>query len=142
MEQNYWKLNIRAGAIFCGVAVVLGAFGAHALKDVLPEWYDALRASEKLEVWKTAVMYQLMHGFALLFVGLYARFQASRLLTFSSYAFAVGIFLFSGDLYLWVLTDISIFAMIVPLGGLSFILGWLGIVLTTFSRKFDSEGAS
>ena len=142
MGQRDGRFEIRVGALFCGLAVLFGAFGAHALKDALPEWYGAEAASEKLDVWKTAVLYQLMHGFALLFVGLYVRKLESRLMTIASYAFALGVFLFSGDLYLWVLSDLSIFAMIVPLGGLSFIVGWFLIVLTTFGRKFnvgDSE---
>lgn len=135
-----WELNIRAGSLFCGLAVLLGAFGSHALKDVLPEWYDPARAAEKLEVWRTAVLYQLVHGLALLFVGLYSRLKQNRLLVLSGYAFGLGIFLFSGDLYLWVLSDISLFAMVVPLGGLSFIFGWLCVVLATLTGKLDKDG--
>ncbi|MDG2014262.1 MAG: DUF423 domain-containing protein [Pirellulaceae bacterium] len=123
-----WEIRIRTGALVCGTAVLLGAFGAHALKDVLPQWYDAARAIEKLDSWKTAVVYQMMHGLALILVGLLLRDRPSKALRVAGFAFLTGILLFSGDLYLWVLSDMKPFAMIVPLGGVSFVVGWLCVL--------------
>ena len=129
-QGSGWELRIRIGALTCGTAVLLGAFGAHALKDVLPQWYEAARAIEKLDSWKTAVLYQMIHGLALILVGLLLRDVTSKALRISSFAFLAGILLFSGDLYLWVLTDIKIFAIIVPLGGVSFVFGWVCLLFS------------
>ena len=116
--------------MICGTAVLLGAFGAHALENVLVDWYEAERAAQKLDSWKTGVIYQVLHGMALLILGVLSRFHDSRLLRLASVMFLAGVLLFSGSLYLWVLTDFKPFVMVVPVGGVSFLLGWL---LTTIS---------
>ena len=120
------------GSLYCGVAVILGAFGAHALKALLP--------SESLQSFQTAVHYQLTHGLAILIVGIiYTQNQKGILLNVGKF-FSAGIICFSGSLYL--LTFLKLLkidfppaiALITPLGGLFMILGWM-ILAWTFLRK-------
>ncbi|MEY2595005.1 MAG: hypothetical protein RL634_482 [Bacteroidota bacterium] len=120
------------GSFYCGVAVILGAFGAHALK--------ALLSPETLQSFQTAVHYQLTHGLAILIVGLiYTQHQKGMLLNVWRF-FSAGIICFSGSLYL--LTYLKLMkidfppaiALITPLGGLLMILGWISLAWT-FLRK-------
>ncbi len=99
------------------LAVVLGAFGAHALRSQL----DA----SALGIYETAVQYHFAHSLALLAVALLHRTATSpRLLGFAGTAFAAGLLLFSGSLYLLSVTGIRWLGAITPIGGLSFIAGW------------------
>lgn len=107
------------GAINGFLAVAFGAFGAHALKDIL--------SAGLLEVFKTGVDYQAMHALALLAVGLCARSGRETALNLAGWAFASGILLFSGSLYLLALTDIRWLGAITPLGGAAFLLGWAAL---------------
>ncbi len=110
------SLFLVAGAIAAGLAVVLGAFGAHALEgQVTPE---------RLATFEIGVRYQMYHALALLFVGWAAAQQASGLFTWAGYLFLAGIVLFSGSLYLLVLTDTPWLGAVTPLGGVAFIAGW------------------
>lgn len=102
------------GALLAALAVLLGAFGAHGLED---------RVSEaRLDTWATATHYHLVHAVALLVLAAHPRPPrlAARLLL-------AGIALFSGSLYLLVLTDTPVLGAITPLGGLCFIGGWLAL---------------
>ncbi len=106
------------GSIILAFAVIIGAFGAHALKITLAQ-------TGKEDVFKTAVQYHFYHGFALLFVGILGNNNhAQNLLKFAAYAFLAGILLFCGSLYILSLTGITKFGMIAPIGGLAFIVGW------------------
>ncbi len=108
------------GAAFAGAtAVALGAFGAHALRDVI----DA----QALGVWRTAVDYQFWHALALLAVGATARAHASRLLGIAAIAFALGIGLFCGSLYWLALGAPRFVGTITPLGGVALIVGWIAL---------------
>jgi len=107
------------GAINGFLAVAFGAFGAHALKDIL--------SAGLLEVFKIGVDYQAMHALALLAVGLCARSGRETALNLAGWAFASGILLFSGSLYLLALTDIRWLGAITPLGGAAFLLGWAAL---------------
>lgn len=113
-----------SGALLAALAVVLGAFGAHALKSVL--------TPEKLLVFDTGVKYQFYHSLALLIVGIiYAAYPVAQL-RWSVIFFIVGIALFSGSLYAICLLSakgISIgpAGILTPLGGLFFIAGWLSL---------------
>ena len=112
-------------------AVLLGAFGAHALKGKL--------TPELLSAYETGVQYQLWHTLALLAVCALMHFSPSaKLLNFSAYLFMLGIVLFSGSLYILATTslrDIGVIpiGIITPIGGLCFIAGWL--LLTTHFIK-------
>ena len=93
-----------------------GAFGAHGLEGrVTPD---------RLETFKTGVTYQMYHALALLFVGWAVLQGASEAVTWAGYAFTVGIIVFSGSLYLLVLTDTGWLGAVTPLGGVAFIAGW------------------
>lgn len=112
------RLFVTCGAAFAGLAVVLGAFGAHALRDKLPQ--------NLFNAFGTGVEYQMYHALALILLGVLYQLQPdNRLILWAGAMFIAGILLFSGSLYLLALTQIKWFGPITPIGGLSFILGWL-----------------
>ena len=120
------KATLLSGALFGGTGVALGAFGAHALKPVL-------LANNRLEVYETAVRYQMVHALALLAVGvMMTQFPTAVQLRWTSWCWVGGIILFSGSLYALSFTSITAFAFITPVGGFLFLAGWgllvLGIV--------------
>ena len=116
------------GTLFGLLAVIAGAFGAHGLEKTL--------TAHALARYHTGVEYQFYHAFALISVGILAKQTAlTRLLKFSGNAFIVGIFLFSGSLYLYALTGISKFGMITPIGGLSFVIGWFCLIAYASSTR-------
>ena len=112
-----WTIWISAGAILGGLSTALGAFGAHVLKDRLSEHY--------LNVFETAVRYQMYHALTLLALGLVATRIEGLMLKLSGVSFILGVLLFSGSLYLLVLTGQKFWGMITPIGGLALIIGWL-----------------
>jgi uncharacterized membrane protein YgdD (TMEM256/DUF423 family) len=127
---------IKIASISAAIAVVLGAFGAHAFKNLL--------SPELLEAWRTAVAYQIYHALALLIVGflsLHPIFEGSRALVRSAYAFIVGAVFFSGSIYVLCLSrlyDLPMLAKvagpITPIGGVFFILGWVLLFLAMPKR--------
>jgi uncharacterized membrane protein YgdD (TMEM256/DUF423 family) len=90
-----------------------------------------------LQVWRTAVEYQLFHTVSLLACSLYP--NAKRLLG-SMWLWLAGIILFSGSLYALVLTGSRMFGMLTPLGGVAFILGWLGLAWSVWQSRQRSLG--
>jgi uncharacterized membrane protein YgdD (TMEM256/DUF423 family) len=105
------------GAIGAALAVALGAFGAHGLKDILSE--------DMLEVYETGVRYHMYHALALMLVALLAdRIGDTKLVRVGARLLLVGIVLFSGSLYALALSDISVLGAITPLGGVAFLVGW------------------
>lgn len=103
---------IAIGAISAFIAVLTGAFGAHGLEKILDE--------RSLQIWHTAVTYQMTHSLALIALGL---FQGAKI-TCNGWIFMIGIFLFSGSLYALAITGIKILGAITPMGGLAFLIGW------------------
>ncbi|MDF2380444.1 DUF423 domain-containing protein [Nostoc ellipsosporum NOK] len=117
------KRYLFAGALLGALAVILGAFGAHKLKELVPP--------ETVSTFQTGVQYQMYHAIALVFTGLlYERF-ASGALRWAGICFSLGILLFSGSLYVLTMlkaTDtvgLSKLGIITPFGGVFFIAGWL-----------------
>ena len=112
------------------VGVILGAFGAHALKEKLTE-------SQMLGSYETAVHYQLWHALVLLVIGLLvSRLYHPYLLTISGWFFTAGIILFSGSLYLMSLTGVHQFGLVniglvTPLGGTCLLIGWALLCVAT-----------
>lgn len=104
------------GAINGFLAVAFGAFAAHALRDLI--------STGLLEAFHTGVEYQGMHALALVAVGLLGRDARDRALNLAGWAFATGILLFSGSLYILALTDIRWLGAVTPFGGTAFLLGW------------------
>ncbi len=121
------------GAINAMLAVVLSAFGAHALQGVL--------SARAMTVFQTAGDYQFYHSLALVFVALLqTSYPNSRKLKWAAIFFALGLLLFSGSLYLLSLSGIRWLGMITPLGGVSFIAGWLMLAIFA-ARGFNSKGS-
>lgn len=112
------KIFLILGALNGFLAVALGAFGAHGLEG---------RLSEKaISTWEKAVDYQMFHTMALFVTGLLlAKFQNLSMLSTAGWMFFAGIILFSGSLYIYSLTSIKTFAMITPIGGVAFLIGWV-----------------
>jgi uncharacterized membrane protein YgdD (TMEM256/DUF423 family) len=110
------------------LAVTLGAFGAHGLKQII--------SPEMLEVYKTGVQYQFYHTFALLAVGILMHFNQSRALKWSARFFITGIILFSGSLYALTISEIKILGLITPFGGVTWIAAW--ILLAVHCSKSNS----
>ncbi len=96
--------------------MALGAFAAHALKDRFDDY--------SLKVFHTGVDYQFFHSFALAVVGILFLFTDHVLLRWAGSAFALGIFIFSGSLYLLAFTQIRVWGAVTPFGGISFLIGW------------------
>lgn len=115
---------IIAGAINAAIAVMLGAFGAHALEDKLSEKY--------LAIWETAVQYQMFHAIGLLVIGVLASsalFGDIAQLKWSGYLILGGIIIFSGSLYALSLSQIGVLGAITPIGGVLFIVGWMMLII-------------
>lgn len=115
-------------AAFAGTfGVLLGAFGAHALRGSIEP--------RLMETFQTAVQYQLIHALALLLVSLTMGWLGQSLsFEISAYAFIAGIILFSGSLFGLVLTEISWLGPVTPLGGLCLIVGWLALLVGGFRQ--------
>ena len=114
------KLFLLAGSISGMLSVMIGAFGAHALKATL-------EAHNRLETFETAVKYQFYHSLALLALGALMLHFQHKSFTISGYGFIAGILVFSGSLYVLSLTGITKFGAITPLGGLALTLGWASL---------------
>lgn len=113
-----------SGTLLAGIAVILGAFGAHGLKKVVPP--------ETVTTFQTGVQYQMYHALALILAAIvFEKAGQQNLLNWAGYCFLAGILLFSGSLYL--LTAMKAtgkvgmegIGIITPFGGLFFIAGWL-----------------
>ncbi len=115
------------GALFALLAVMAGAFGAHGLRGVV----DA----RGLEVFQTAVTYQIYHSLALILVAILPVAGLSRhLLGIAAGFFVAGILLFSGSLYLLVLMDLRWMGPVTPVGGIGFMVGWILVLMAGFRR--------
>lgn len=121
------------GAILAMIAVVLGAFGAHGLREALP--------ADQLAVFHTGVRYQFYHAFALLFLGLWAQHSTpDRWLRWAAVAFLLGVLMFSGSLYLLSMRSllgdwVRPLGPVTPLGGLSFIVGWSLLLFHLYNSR-------
>lgn len=126
------KRIILTASSFGVLAVILGAFGAHTLKNVVDSY--------SLSIWQKGVEYQFYHTFALLYLSTFARYK-NKLIGLAYVFFTAGIFLFSGSLYLLALKDVytaniaQILGPITPVGGLCFIIGWVCLFLAALKDK-------
>ncbi|HTP09448.1 MAG TPA: DUF423 domain-containing protein [Anaerolineae bacterium] len=117
------QLFLLLGSLSGGLAVALGAFGAHALKARL--------TADQLTTFETGVRYQMYHALVLLAVALaMTRLSTTSLLTLAGWLFVAGTLLFSGSLYLLCFTGKRWLGAITPFGGLAFIAGWVCLALT------------
>jgi len=121
------RIWIILGALFAGLAVALGALGAHALEEYLKQ-------NDPRHNFETAARYQMYHALALVLLGLAASQRSIAIQTAAGWLFVAGILLFSGGLYGWIFTAIKPFVHIVPIGGVLWICGWLCFALAQFRR--------
>jgi len=129
MHRNF----LIAAALLLALAVILGAFGAHGLKDVL--------TPKSLGVFETGVRYHFYHAFALLATGIvYERFR-NRWTLYAGYCFIAGLLLFSGSLYLLSSlgeggnVGLRKLGLVTPFGGLCFVAGWLLLMTGIITKK-------
>ncbi|MDC9721785.1 MAG: DUF423 domain-containing protein [Urechidicola sp.] len=120
--------NLTLASILGMLAIIFGAFGAHALKEKL--------GVEDLKTFETGVRYQIIHVIVLLLVNMYADFSQKVKNTISLFFF-IGIFFFSGSLYAITTLELNpkTIWFITPLGGLFFILGWVKLSISFFKAK-------
>ncbi len=122
------KFLLLAGCISGLLAVILGAFGAHGIEKMV----DA----KVLATYKTGIHYQFYHSFALIAAGMFAHMWIEmKFFRTAGSLFLAGIVIFSGSLYLYTLTGNKVFGMITPLGGLSFIAGWILLIMGLWKTK-------
>ena len=115
------KITLLSGAILGLLGVGLGAFGAHALKNLLTQ-------NGRVETFELAVRYQFYHCLAILFVGIIMDKFSGSAIQWTPLLMLLGVILFSGSLYIYSLTNIKAFAMVTPIGGLFLLAGWAMLV--------------
>ena len=132
MHRQFFKI----AAFFAALSVIIGAFGAHLLKDLI--------SPQELSNIQTGATYQMTHSLAIFIVGMMYRHYATKKVILSGYFFLVGIILFSGSLYLrvilhyWGFEKSNFVVFFTPLGGASFILGWLTLMFA-IPRKHGTK---
>ncbi|KGE15546.1 DUF423 domain-containing protein [Sphingobacterium deserti] len=126
------KQIILVASFFGLIAVILGAFGAHGLDGKISDYH--------LETWKTANQYHFYHTLALLFLSTFSRAKNASI-RISFIAFVLGVFLFSGSLYLMSIRSLigveglSMLGPITPIGGLCFMVGWIGLFVAALRNR-------
>jgi len=117
------KILITA-SVLMAIGVLLGAFGAHTLNDLLVK-------NGKLDTFHTATQYLFYHSLGIFFIGiLFNNEKSNNKLKISYFLMLFGIFLFSGSLYVLSITNITMFGAITPIGGVFFVIGWLLLALS------------
>lgn len=129
------KKIVTIGIVLIVVAIILGAFGAHALKEVLTE--------KRLSSYEVGIRYQIYHGLAFLILGLNARQFTFSLKPISRLLF-LGVLLFSGSIYALAMQDVLGVSMkflgpITPLGGVLMIVGWIVLMMKLIKSKTDES---
>ena len=121
------RLSITSGSILACLAVACGAFGAHGLKNIL--------SSEMLQVYHTAVDYQMWHAIGLLIIGLRQQQTRCSLLNKSAYFMLAGISLFSGSLYALSLSANTMLGIITPIGGVCLLIAWTLLAIASIKSN-------
>ena len=125
--MNSARACLIASGMFGLLAVILGAYGSHGLARHVDD--------NLLGIFNLAVEYQMYHALALgLCAALLSRFSV-RLLCCAGFFFTIGIVIFSGSLYLYVLSGNKVLGMVTPVGGLMFMLGWVCLIIAGFKGK-------
>lgn len=124
MPLNRW---LTIAAVNGALAVIAGAFAAHALKSSLP--------ADMVEVFKTGAQYELAHALALGLVAFAIPYDTTGRTKLAGWLFLIGIILFSGSLYALALTGARLLGIITPFGGVAFIAGWLALAAAGLQRK-------
>lgn len=121
--ESMEKRLVMFGSALMLIAVVLGAFGAHALAE-----HFAANPG-RADTYDTAVQYHMVHALALLITAWASTRVQSRLIAWAGGMFVAGIFLFSGSLYLLAISGAGWLGAIAPFGGAAFVIGWALLVL-------------
>jgi len=126
------------GAILLALSVIIGAFGAHSLKDIL-------ESNERVQTYETAVQYMFIHALGVLVSGILMEIlplnrKSIRRLGFASILFILGILLFSGSLFIISVSGITLWGAIAPFGGLSFIGGWVITSIVLLGHQKNNIG--
>lgn len=124
-----YRSSLIAGITFALLSVAFGAFGAHALKEMLIE-------NGREATFELAVRYQFFHALALILTSvIMLHSDVPRQLRIASSCFTTGIIIFSGSLYVLSLTGMSVLGAITPIGGIAFIAGWLFMLVAAIREK-------
>ncbi|AJS59630.1 DUF423 domain-containing protein [Paenibacillus sp. IHBB 10380] len=122
---------IQWGTVLMALSVAIGAFGAHLLEPRI--------GKDALEVYETGVQYHMIHGLALILVGITVGQRGeSKKLNVAGWMFIVGVIVFSGSLYILSISGIKVLGAITPLGGIAFIIGWLYFMSDVLRRGKSS----
>jgi uncharacterized membrane protein YgdD (TMEM256/DUF423 family) len=127
--MNHRLLFIAAISGF--IAVTLGAFGAHGLKNIA--------SAEMVNIFKLAVEYQFYHTFALVSLAFAAQWLSPKWLNWSAGFFIVGMVLFSGSLYLYALSGAKWIGPITPMGGFCLLIGWALFAIAAWRRPISID---
>jgi uncharacterized membrane protein YgdD (TMEM256/DUF423 family) len=122
------RLFVAVGALSALAAVALGAYGAHALPEA------------RAVTWGKAVDYQMVHALGLLLVGVLAGRWSGRAVRWAGALLVTGTLLFSGSLYLLVLTGMQGLGWLTPFGGVAFMLGWLALAWAALRPRQSATG--
>ncbi|MCE9679143.1 DUF423 domain-containing protein [Shewanella sp. AS1] len=123
MRKGFYLIAALSGFL----AVALGAFASHGLKNIT--------SPEMIAIFNLGVEYQFYHTFALIAVAFSGHWLKSRLIDWAGYLFILGIGLFSGSLYLYALFGTKWTGPVTPIGGVCFLLGWLFIAVTVWRNR-------
>ncbi len=128
---------LQIACIFGALAVVLGAFGSHGLKNILPE--------ARLNIYEIGIRYQFYHALALFLAGFVYLKTSNKFAKFAAYFYIAGIFLFSGSLYLLASRSVlgienlsPILGPMTPIGGTCFIIAWVLLALSVKDMTFEN----
>jgi len=124
--DNRKRVTLALAAFNLGLTVIIGAFGAHGLESKV--------SAKAIKTFSTGVTYHQLHGLALLLLPLIS-YVTNRSFTWTARLFILGSILFSGFCYLYAITGVKSFAMVVPFGGLSFIAGWFTLSYALFKKE-------
>ncbi len=122
--NRFWLIMAAISGFLC---VALGAFGAHALRNVLDSYSRG--------IYEKAVHYQMFHSVALLVAGILQSYYPQSSFAGAAWSFLFGIVLFSGSLYLLALTGVKWWGAVTPFGGLAFLLGWAWLAYALMRGK-------
>jgi uncharacterized membrane protein YgdD (TMEM256/DUF423 family) len=125
-----WTIWITIGGIWGGLAVIFGAFGAHALKSRM--------TPDLLQTFELATRYHMYHALGLLAVGLLGTRVDTTALHVAGALFIAGSLIFSGSLYILALTNTRWLGAITPIGGILLILGWFTLAYVAFALRSPS----
>jgi len=116
-----------------GLAVLIGAFGAHTLNDLLVK-------NGRIDTFETATKYLFYHSLGILFIGILCKEnKKNKKMEISYYLMFLGVIIFSGSLYILSFTNITLFGAITPIGGVLFIISWLLLALSIKKQKHSKN---